>query len=137
MTTKTAPAYDFAHVRTLSAFCNASQLKAMIQFTLDEEGEHYVAKIREYADRVQNMPKTYEQDGLGMQAIAYLHYFTGGCDWYITEKDIDTDNEGQIQAFGSANLGYGPELGYISIAELLENGVELDLHFTPKPLSAL
>ena len=83
------------------------------------------------------MPQTYEQDGMGEQAIAHLHYFTSGCDWYITERDSDPDGEGQIQAFGSANLGYGPELGYISIKELLENGAELDLYFTPCTLSSL
>lgn len=60
----------------------------------------------------------------------HLHYFFRGCDWYIQEKDIDSE-DGQIQAFGLANLGYGFELGYISIQELVENGVELNLHFTP------
>jgi hypothetical protein len=33
--------------------------------------------------------------------------------------------------------GYEPELGYISIEELLENGAELDLHWTPKPFSKI
>jgi len=54
-------------------------------------------------------------------------------DWYITEKDMGDE---QIQAFGLADLGMGfPELGYISIEELVENGVELDLHWTPKTLA--
>jgi hypothetical protein len=78
------------------------------------------------------MPKTYEQDGLGQQAIAHLHYFTAGGDWYITERDTHPD---QHQAFGAANLGYGAELGYISLPELLAAGAELDLHFTPRPLT--
>lgn len=43
----------------------------------------------------------------------------------------------QHQAFGAANLGYGAELGYISIEELKENNVELDLYWTPKPLSQI
>ena len=42
--------------------------------------------------------------------------------------------EGQIQAFGLANLGYGAELGYICIKELIEHGIELDLYWTPKTL---
>jgi hypothetical protein len=61
----------------------------------------------------------------------YLHYFRGSCDWYIMEKDIDSHGDGQSQAFGLADLGYGGELGYISIQELCECGVELDLHFKP------
>jgi len=66
--------------------------------------------------------------------IAHLHYFTGSGDWYITERDTSTE---QHQAFGLADLGYGGELGYISIAELIANNVELDLHFTPQPLAQL
>ena len=38
-----------------------------------------------------------------------------------------------LQAFGYADIGYGPEAGYISIEELLENDVELDLYWTPRP----
>lgn len=84
------------------------------------------------------MPKTYEQDGKGLKAIAYLHYFTGNADWYITEKDMsDPDEPGQLQAFGLANLGYGGELGYISIVELLKRGAELDYHFEPCPLDEI
>ena len=66
-------------------------------------------------------------------AIVYLHYFKGNMDWYITEKDMI--EEEQNQAFGYADLGLGfGELGYISLIELAENGVELDLHWTPKTL---
>lgn len=50
---------------------------------------------------------------------------------------FDPDGEGQIQAFGSANLGRGAELGYISIAEITECGAELDLHWTPCTLASL
>ena len=61
-------------------------------------------------------------DGKGDDAVVYLHYFRGGMDWYITEKDME---EEQHQAFGLADLGYGGELGYISIQELIDNGVSL------------
>jgi hypothetical protein len=71
-------------------------------------------------------------------ALAHLHYFTGGCDWWIVEKDADPDHAGQVQAFGVADLGMGAELGYISIPELLENGAKLDLHYTePKTIGEL
>jgi hypothetical protein len=58
----------------------------------------------------------------------WLHYFTHGGDYWITERDMASE---QLQAFGLADIGYGPELGYISIVELLENGAELDLHYSP------
>jgi hypothetical protein len=76
------------------------------------------------------MPKTYETDGQGDEAIAHLHYFTSGFDWYITERDME---EEQLQAFGLACV-HETELGYISIVELLRNGAELDLHFMPKAI---
>ena len=121
----------------LRAFIGPAQLGAINGFCRGEEGDHFRALLAEFAARIAAMPKTYEQDGLGMEAVAHLHYFTGGGDWYITEKDSDPDGAGQVQAFGSANLGYGAELGYISIEELLDAGAELDLYFTPRPLSSI
>ena len=47
------------------------------------------------------MPQTYQQEELGNQAIVYLHYFHGGADWYVTERDMDGP---QHQAFGLADL---------------------------------
>lgn len=76
----------------------------------------------------------YQTDGQGDQAVVQLHYYTQGCDWDITERDMEAE---QLQAFGAADLGYGAELGYISIVEILECGAELDLHWTPKTLAAI
>lgn len=74
---------------------------------------------------------------MGDQAVVYLHYFYGRCDWFITEKDVEGD--GTVQAFGMANLGYGGELGYISIEEIVQSDspIELDLHWQPKTLSEI
>lgn len=102
-----------------------------------EEGEFFEQMIRRYADRIDRMPKTYEQDGKGEEAVVYLHYFKGGYDWFILEKDSDPDREGQMQAFGYANLGFGAELGYISLQELIKNRVELNLYFEPTKVSEL
>lgn len=115
----------------LREFINPQQLEVLGDMCGGEEREYFKAKLVEYAGRVRTMPKTYGQDGLGLDAVAYLHYFTGSCDWYITERDV---GPGQHQAFGVANLGHGPELGYISIVELLAAGAELDIHFTPARL---
>jgi len=108
----------------------------MVDGVHGEAGPHFRGKLLELAATIMNMPRTYEQDGKGDEAVAHLHYFKGSGDWYITEKDVDTDGAGQIQAFGLVKL-WETELGYISIAELIQNGVELDLHFTPTTLGEL
>ena len=81
------------------------------------------------------MPKMLEQDEKGDNAIAYLHYFTANSDFYITEKEV---SKGIARAFGLASLSsYDYELGYFSIAELVQSGAEIDLHFTPKKLGEI
>jgi hypothetical protein len=125
-------------LNVLSDFIGRSQRRCLRDIMSGEERQYAYDKLVEMAHIITHMPKTYEQDGKGDDAIVYLHYFKGGCDWHITEKDMgDPEMPGQHQAFGLADLGYGPELGYISIVELLQCGAELDLHFKPRPLSAV
>lgn len=120
---------------TLRRFIGNSQLQALADGMRGEEKQYFFDKIVALANLVSTMPETYAQDGLGDAAIVSLHYFKGGADWYITERDSDPDGEGQIQAFGLAALFRdGGELGYISIVELIGAGVELDLHFKPRTL---
>lgn len=118
----------------LRHYIGSSQLEAIGDACRGEERQFFLNKLVELAAHVQAMPRVYEQDGLGENAVAHLHYFTGGCDWYITERDTSDE---QHQAFGLANLGYGAELGYISITELIEAGAELDLYYTPRPLKEI
>ena len=122
---------------TLKLLTTPQQFEVITDAMLGEEGDHFIELIDRIHAMWQAMPKTYETDGQGCAALAQLHYFTSGCDWWIVEKDADPDHEGQVQAFGIADLGMGPEAGYISIPELLENGAELDLYFTPKRLGEL
>jgi hypothetical protein len=118
----------------LRGFIGRSQLGAVRDCLQGEESQFFIDKMCELDELIRAMPKTYEQDGAGKDAVIYLHYFIGGCDWYITEKDIEP---AQHQAFGLADIGYGGELGYISIVELLQNDVELDFYFTPRTLEQL
>ena len=119
-------------IAALRGFVPLAQLSIIGEMCRGEEGDFFRAKMVEYAERVAKMPKTYEQDGMGDEAIAHLHYFTAGADWYITEKDMEDE---QHQAFGCADLGYGKELGYISLVELCAiASVEIDLHWIPKTL---
>lgn len=129
-----------AQISALRFFVTRGQLAAMIEGTKGEEGEWFHAKIGELFDTIRTMPKSYETDGQGMRAIAHLRYFAGGrAAWLITERDAGAPDDStpgeQLQAFGHADLfGDGGELGYISIAEIIAEGGELDLHFTPQPL---
>jgi len=131
-------------LHNLTTFVPRAQLEVLHEHLMSngEEREHFKALARKLVEILATMPQTYDQEGLGMNAVAHLHYFKGGADWYITERDSDPedahpDDRGQIQAFGMADLGYGGELGYISIKELLANNVELDFYWTPKPLNQL
>jgi hypothetical protein len=121
-------------IKTIRDFIPKSELSAIADGMRSEEMQFFFDKACEIANTINTMPKTYEQDGKENQAIAYLHYFVGGCDWYITERDMEPE---QLQAFGLANMGHGGELGYISIVELISNNVELDLYFTPKTLEEI
>ncbi|AEJ01298.1 hypothetical protein Nit79A3_1466 [Nitrosomonas sp. Is79A3] len=118
----------------LKQFIGKAQLSAIGMGIRGEEGQFFKDKLIEIANVIQTMPKTYGQDGMGDKAIAYLHYFKGAGDWHITEKDMEDE---QLQAFGLANIGYGGELGYISIQELIDAGVELDLYWTPKTIGEI
>lgn len=116
-----------AHAKTLSHFMSSAQLKTTLGLVRGEEREFFKEKLGEIHRLIDSMPKTYDQDGLGDEAVAHLHYFTGAANWYITERDME---DAQHQAFGLADLyGDGGEIGYISIEELKSVGAELDLHW--------
>jgi len=89
---------------------------------------------------VNNMPQTYETEDIPTaEKIVWLHYFYGGSDWFIVEKDMgDKDDKEpglQYQAFGYTILNGDTEMaewGYISIEELkTKKMMELDFYFTP------
>ena len=128
---------------TLKDFLGPHQVAVLARLARSgEEREFFREKLWDLAHLVDTMPKTYDQDGKGDEAIVYLHYFAGGsANWWITEKDVgsteDEPGTGQVQAFGYADLfgdELSAELGYISIAEILECGGELDLYFRPRTL---
>ena len=121
----------------IKQFIGKSQLSAIKSASRGEEGEYFKAKMKALEIQIDTMPKTFETDGQGDEAPVTLHYFHGGSDWYIVEKDSEAE---QLQAFGFACLNgdkRNAELGYISIQELLEFGVELDLYYTPQKLGEI
>ena len=89
------------------------------------------------------VPRLYQTDGQGREAVAYAHYFScygglSGFDWYMTEYDPETG-----EAFGLVK-GYCTEQGYFSIDEFehinRKHGfevIERDMYFTPLKLSEI
>ena len=70
------------------------------------------------AARLERIPRLYETENTPLKdKLIYLHFFIGGCDWYITEFD------GDDTFFGYAILNHdyqNAEWGYISFQELKE-----------------
>lgn len=120
---------------TLAFWMPAAESKVLLSSLHGEEAEGIAEVVLRNLKTIEEMPETYAQEAVEDPTV-YLHYFKGGCDWYITEKDVQG---GVDQAFGYANLGdpQSAELGYISIAELVQNGCVLDLYFTPTLLSVI
>lgn len=126
-----------AAIQKCRRFISAPQIEVMVENCGGEEGDFFKAKFLEVAKLLDAMPSTGQSAG-GDQAIVHLHYFSGSADFYITEKDIDHDGEGQVQAYGLADLyGDGGEVGYISILELIRGHVDFDLHWKPCTLGEL
>ena len=117
---------------------------AIAQAIRGEEGQYFIDLLVNLKYAIENMPRTYETEKLHMKdKVIHLHYFGGSVDAWIVERDVgDSKYQGEIgpqhQAFGPITLcgeSIGDsEWGYISIQELIGNGVELDLCWTPKPV---
>jgi hypothetical protein len=121
----------------LSRYIGKSQLSVMMSACKGEEGPFFRQMMADLRQKIATMPKTYETDGQGDEAIAHLHYFKNASDWYIMERDQE---EEQLQAHGFAILNQdyqNAESGYISIEELIRHGIELDLYYTPEKLGAI
>lgn len=117
-----------------------AQRNALHQMLRGEEGDFFRIKLTELKNTIDKMPKTYETEAIdGKDKIVHLHYFTGPIDAWVVEKDMG-DGSGdllQLQAYGKQCLTgdkSDAEWGYISIQELIDNDVEIDLYWTPKPM---
>lgn len=124
-------------------YIGKNQLEMIRKIGRSREGDFMIKIMADLEKTIDAMPQTYETDGLGDEAPATLHYFLGASDWYIVEKDAgspddDAEDQGkQMQAFGFTCLNgdkQNAELGYISIQELIECGVEIDLYYKPEKI---
>ena len=84
------------------------------------------------------LPKLYEQEAKGGDAVVYVKFFTpwSSWTWYATEFD------GEDTFFGLVD-GHEKELGYFSLSELeslrgpLGLSIERDLYWQPKKLNEI
>lgn len=114
----------------LKYFVPYPQLDVIRMLTRGEEGRFFSQKIRELYETINTMPKIYETQNQGDDAIVHLHYFGRGHDIFITERDTSLE---QKQAFGYTyiRLHASGDPGYVAINEFIELfGIELDLHWT-------
>jgi hypothetical protein len=128
----------------LTSFMGPQQAACIRSAMRGEEGAWFRAKVQELQTLVDSMPVTYETEPqdetqTAAPAVARLHYFRGHIDAWIVELDKgspdDAPEDYQAQAWGKVDLGYGAESGYISLPELLAAGMELDLHWHPRPIA--
>lgn len=89
-------------------------------------------------EELAEIPRLYETENTPLKdKIIYIHFFLGGCDWYIAEYD------GEDLFWGYAILNGDTEMaewGYISFMELKElvvpPGIEVDrdVYWEPRRL---
>jgi hypothetical protein len=73
---------DATHfISQLRGFIGTAQLQTIGQISYSEERQFMFEKLAELTGIIATMPKTYETDGQGNQAMVFLHYFIGNCDW--------------------------------------------------------
>lgn len=101
------------------------QLITLRELRQGEEGEFFRNKIKESVE----IPGYCGQDGKGKEAICYLHFFNSGEDFWATEAWAEL---GRITLFGWFKGRMDNELAYISMPDLEERGMEIDLYFSPK-----
>jgi len=87
-------------------------------------------------EKLDRIPRLYETDEIPLaEKIVHLHFFIGGCDWYIVEHDGDDLFYGYAILNGDIQNG---EWGYASFDELksLKLGfveIDCDLYWTEVP----
>jgi hypothetical protein len=94
-------------------------------------------------ERLDRIPKLDATGSIPLQdKLIYLHFFIGGCDWYIAEYDGDDLFWGYAilnDDHECAEWGYIPfqELKEIKIAEGLEIDCELEEHWKVRKASEI
>jgi len=116
----------------LRHYIGPAQYSILRNLITGEEGKFFQDMLYHLEQRIAIMPGPMAEEE--QPAIAYLHYFGGSYDAWITQKDIDGEPQHQVFGYASFNGPGEGEYGYISLPELFENGIELDLYWEPTPI---
>lgn len=135
----------------LGNFMPYQQRLALLSALRGEEGEAIADLVLGAVRNILGTPMTYQTEEMeSADKVLRLHYFLGGVDAWIIERDVGDSGDPtavgagvgkQHQAYGKITLcgdGWeGAEWGYISIADLIANGVELDLYWQEKTVKEM
>lgn len=135
----------------LGKFMPVTQRLSLLSALRGEEGEAIADLVLGAVSNILGTPMTYQTEEMASaDKVLHLHYFMGGVDAWIVERDVGDSGSptavgagigDQHQAYGKITLcgdGWeGAEWGYISIAELIANGVELDLYWQNKTVKEM
>ena len=85
-------------------------------------------------DQLYKLPRLYETEEIPLkEKLIHVHFFIGGCDWYIVEYD----GEDLFWGYADLNDSEMAEWGYISFQELkeikLQGGLEIDCEILDPP----
>ena len=124
------------------------QYMDMLQYANGEEAEHFKAKLKNAANiarELMNRKSSKELVNADGSHPCKLHYFIGGCDWYISELDKDgvgfgyaiLNNDLTFSEWGSVNVcgesTYEQPLTKMSVSVPVEiNGREFRNSLTPQ-----
>ena len=90
---------------------------------------------------LKDVPRLYETEHINLKdKIIHLHFFIGGCDWFVAEFDFEDIMWGYAILNNDMECA---EWGYMSFTELksiiVNSGVEVDfdLHWKKRPASQI
>lgn len=88
--------------------------------------------------QLSDIPKLYETDHISLKdKVIYMHFFIGGCDWYIAEYDAE---DGLFFCFAILHSDFqNAEWGYILFDDLRNfrvKGMEIDREISWQPRRA-
>lgn len=93
----------------------------------------HIPTVKRLEKELKEIPNIKSQDGKSKkETTVYAHYFSGGSDWFVTEKN-DKQFYGYVILNGDFQMS---EMGYFGIEEMRNNKtVELDFHWKKKSLA--
>lgn len=118
-------------------FVPHSQMRFCIGHLNGEEGQHFIDVLTKLADIWKGAATTRQTNGMGESAVAFMHFFGGSFDLYLTEKDVEAE---QLQAYGYVRIGRneGFEAGYVDLTEIqAEPIINVDFDFMPETIATL